>query len=175
MRMPISLASSVQARGPSTATRFPRCGTSAGSSKCRSRREVGTERPGLGPKLERGVQWRREDGLPVPLWDGRTGAISRSVAEAWRSTISSSKWNGTGRLGPKLAGESQHLGGRLRRLFLNAAVRPSRFDGPANEPEVRGADSNRGAWGHDTGGWTRKEMLDAMAARMMSRETVRPG
>ena len=72
-------------------------------------------------------------------------------------------------------GESQHLGGRLRRLFperRGAGVKDS-MDQRTN-PKFEGRILIEARRGHDTGGWTRKEMLDAMAARMMSRETVRP-
>ena len=67
---------------------------------------------------------RGQDGLPVPLWNGRTGAISRTVVEHWKKydlkMVLEKNWR---ELGPKLAGKIHIWVGDSDDYFLNAAVR----------------------------------------------------
>lgn len=119
---------------------------------------------------------RGKEGLPVPLWDGRTGAINRSVAEAWRKydlkLQVERNWKD---LGPKLAGKINIWVGDSDDYFLNAAVR--RFKDSMDQrtnPKFAGRILIEARKGHDNGGWTRKETLDAMAARMRGGAIERP-
>jgi Putative esterase len=66
---------------------------------------------------------RGDDGLPKPLWDGRTGKIDRSVLEHWkkydlRLTLEKN-WK---TLGPKLRGKLRIWVGEADDYFLNNAV-----------------------------------------------------
>jgi hypothetical protein len=114
---------------------------------------------------------RGRDGLPVPLWDGRTGTINRTVAGEWKKydlkLHLERNWKD---LGPKLAGKINIWVGDADDYFLNAAVRRFKdsMDRRAN-PKFAGRILIEARKGHDTGGWTRKEMFDAMAGRMMGR------
>jgi hypothetical protein len=110
---------------------------------------------------------RGKDGLPVPLWDGQTGAIDKTVLDHWRKydlkLILEKNW---AQLGPKLAGKINIWVGDSDDYFLNAAVRrlkdaTERFKNPAFDGTIL----IEARAGHSSGGWTRKEMLDAMAAR----------
>jgi hypothetical protein len=65
-----------------------------------------------------------EDGYPKPIWDKRTGAIDKSVADYWRehydlSYIMKRDWD---RLGPKLAGKLSFAVGDMDTWYLNNAV-----------------------------------------------------
>ncbi|MBY0460286.1 MAG: hypothetical protein K2V38_23465 [Gemmataceae bacterium] len=109
-----------------------------------------------------------KDGLPVPLWDGKTGAINKDVLDHWKKydlkLYMEKNW---ATLGPKLAGKVNVWVGDSDDYFLNAAVR--RFKDSADrlkEPKFDGVILIEARKGHSSGGWTRKEMLDAMAARM---------
>jgi hypothetical protein len=105
--------------------------------------------------------------LPVPLWDGQTGAIDKTVLDHWRKydlkLILEKNW---AQLGPKPAGKINIWVGDSDDYFLNAAVRrlkdaTERFKNPAFDGTIL----IEARAGHSSGGWTRKEMLDAMAAR----------
>jgi hypothetical protein len=66
---------------------------------------------------------RGDDGLPKPLWDGKTGKIDRSVLEHWkkydlRLTLEQN-WK---TLGPKLRGKLRIWVGDADNYFLNNAV-----------------------------------------------------
>lgn len=111
---------------------------------------------------------RGKDGLPVPLWDGRTGAIDKSVVEHWKKydlkRVLEKNWK---ELGPKLAGKIHIWVGDSDDYFLNAAVRrlkdsTERF----RQPPFDGTILIEARKGHASGGWSRRDMLDAMAARM---------
>jgi hypothetical protein len=112
---------------------------------------------------------RGKDGLPVPLWDGKTGAIDKSVVEHWKKydlkLVLETKWK---EIGPKLAGGKINVWvGEADDFFLNNAVHllkaatekltDPKFDGKI-QIEIRKP--------HTSGGWSRREMLDAMAERM---------
>jgi hypothetical protein len=72
-------------------------------------------------------------------------------------------------VGPKLAGKINIWVGDSDDYFLNAAVRRFKdsMDRRTN-PRFDGRILIEARRGHDNGGWTRKEMLAAMAGRMMS-------
>ncbi|WP_439623049.1 alpha/beta hydrolase-fold protein [Gemmata sp.] len=110
-----------------------------------------------------------KDGRPVPVWDGRTGAIDRAVLDHWKKfdllLVTKNNWKV---LGPKLAGGKVNVWvGDADEYFLNAAVR--RFKdatGALKNPKFDGTVMIEARKGHESGGWTRGEILDAMAARM---------
>jgi hypothetical protein len=109
------------------------------------------------------------DGLPVPVWDGKTGAIDHSVAAHWRKYDLMYRMVGDWKeIGPKLAGGKIHVWmGDSDDYFLNAACR--RFADAAvqlENPKFDGSIIIEARQGHTSGGWTRAEMLDAMAERM---------
>lgn len=65
------------------------------------------------------------DGYPKPIWDKRTSAIDKSVAEYWRERydlgyILTCDWK---TLGPKLAGKIHLKVGTNDQFYLSAAVR----------------------------------------------------
>lgn len=111
---------------------------------------------------------RGADGRPVPVWDGKTGKIDKTVAEHWRKydlkQVLEKNWTA---LGPKLAGGKINIWvGESDDYFLNVAVHrlkaaTVRFANPPFDGKI--AVELRKT--HALGGWTRKEMLDAMAKR----------
>lgn len=88
---------------------------------------------GMGDRWElSGLDWcawnavfgpRGTDGRPRPLWDGRTGAIDRSVIEHWKQydlrLVLESQW---AKLAPKLRGKLHIWVGDADEYFLNNAV-----------------------------------------------------
>lgn len=111
---------------------------------------------------------RGKDGLPVPLWDGKTGAIDKTVLEHWKKydlkMVLEKNW---AELGPKLAGGKVNVWvGDADDYFLNVAVR--RFKDATDRlknPAFDGTVMIEARKGHTSGGWARREMLDAMAKR----------
>jgi Putative esterase len=109
------------------------------------------------------------DGFPVPLWDGKTGAINKTVQEHWKKYdlmyVLSQNWS---TLGPKLAGGKLHVWvGDADDYFLNVAVR--RFEVAVqrlNNPRFDGFVQVEAKRRHEGGGWSRAQMLEAMAGRM---------
>jgi hypothetical protein len=108
---------------------------------------------------------RGEDGLPKPLWDGKTGKIDRSVVEHWKKydlrRVLQKNW---ATLGPKLKGKIRIWVGEADDYFLNNAVHL--LDAflskakPAHEGKiVFGPRKN-----HDWRGLTDKQMMEDMAA-----------
>jgi hypothetical protein len=111
---------------------------------------------------------RGADGLPVPVWDGRTGAINRGVLDHWKKYDLTkhvvANWK---ELGPKLAGGKVNVWvGDADDYYLNAAVHKFKAAvGQLSEPAFDGKVLIELRGTHRSGGWTRKERLDAMAAR----------
>jgi len=111
---------------------------------------------------------RGKDGLPIPVWDGRTGVIDKTVVEHWKKydlkLHLEQNWSA---LGPKLAGKINVWVGDADDYFLNAAVRRFKdsMDRRTN-PRFDGRILIEARAGHGSGGWSRQEMLDAMARRM---------
>jgi hypothetical protein len=111
---------------------------------------------------------RGPDGKPVPVWDGRTGKINKGVLDHWKRydlvRVMRDNWP---QLGPKLAGGKVNVWvGDGDDYFLNLAVHKlkataERFADPKFDGTIK-IDMRRG---HEGGGWTRKQMFDAMAAR----------
>lgn len=111
---------------------------------------------------------RGADGMPVPLWDGKTGEINKTVLEHWKkydlTKYVVSNWTA---LGPKLAGGKVNVWvGDADDYFLNAGVHKFQAAvGRLREPAFDGRILIELRGTHRSGGWTRRERLDAMAAR----------
>ncbi len=89
-----------------------------------------------------------KDGLPVPLWDGKTGrdrqVRGRALEEVRLEAVLEKNWK---ELGPKLAGGKVNIWvGDADDYFLNVAVRRLKdATDRLQEPEVRRHDPDRGA------------------------------
>lgn len=66
---------------------------------------------------------RGKDGLPVPLWDGKTGKMNREVVEHWKKydlrLVLETNWE---KLAPKLQGKLRVWAGEMDDYFLNESV-----------------------------------------------------
>jgi hypothetical protein len=104
------------------------------------------------------------DGLPRPLWDGRTGKIDRSVVGHWEKydlrLVLERNWRV---LGPKLRGKLHVWVGEADEYFLNNAVHL--LDGFLRRarPAYGGKITYGMGKGHDWRGLTQKAMLREMA------------
>jgi hypothetical protein len=109
------------------------------------------------------------DGFPVPVWDWETGAIDKGVVEEWKHydllLRLVDQWE---EIGPKLSGGKIHIWvGDSDDYFLNAAVRRLKDATERLEnPKFDGTILIEARRGHEAGGWSGSEMLDAMADRM---------
>ena len=137
---------------------------------------------GMGDSWTRsGGQWgawnatygpRGSDGLPVPLWDPKTGAINARAIEHWKQydlrLILENNWS---TLGPKLQGKI-HIGvGDADTYFLNNAVhRLDSFLSRANPP-FAGTILYGPRQGHCWGGLTDRQISEQMSAAI---EQARP-
>jgi Putative esterase len=107
---------------------------------------------------------RGADGLPKPLWDGRTGQIDRSVVAHWQQydlrMVLEKNWPA---LAPKLRGKIRIWVGEADDYFLNNAVH--RLDEflkrarPAAEHRITFGPGQ----GHSEGGWSDAQMMKEMA------------
>ena len=108
---------------------------------------------------------RGADGKPVPLWDPKTGAINREVAEQWKKydlrLYLEQNWK---TLGPKLKGKIHVWVGEADNYFLNNAVHLlDAFLGKA-DPAYGGKIEYGPGKGHCWLGLTERQMIDEMAA-----------
>lgn len=108
-----------------------------------------------------------KDGFPVPLWDGKTGKIDKTVLDHWKKydlkLVLEQNWK---TLGPKLAGKVNIWVGDADDYFLNNAVHLLKASlDKQTEPKFDGRILIEMRRGHSSGGWTQKQMLDDMAAR----------
>jgi hypothetical protein len=107
------------------------------------------------------------DGLPVPLWDGRTGAINKAVTAHWQKydllKVLEANWP---TLGPKLAGKIHLWVGEQDEYFLNLAVAKLKpmLESRRN-PAFDGRILIEPGRGHESGGWTRTQMFAEMTKR----------
>lgn len=111
---------------------------------------------------------RGKNAQPQPVWLGTDGTIDKTLANAWKKyDLKLHLEKNWATLGPKLAGGKVNIWvGDADDYFLNCAVhrlkasaaklRNPTFDGRI-EIEMRQP--------HTSGGWSRQEMLDAMAKR----------
>ncbi len=108
------------------------------------------------------------DGLPVPLWDGKTGTMTKAVQKHWEQydlrLVLEKNWK---TLGPKLAGGKVHLWvGDADDYYLNNAVHLLKASlEKQKDPPFDGKIFIEMRKGHGSGGWTSKQMTDEMAAR----------
>jgi len=110
---------------------------------------------------------RGKDGKPVPLWDPKTGALDKQVAETWKKydlrLVLEENWK---TLGPKLAGKLHVYVGDADDYFLNnAVVRLQKFLEKA-QPAYGGTIQYGWRGGHGWNPLTSTEMLKQMAARV---------
>lgn len=134
----------------------------------------------LGPGDEwhlSGKQWgswnavygpKGKDGQPVSLWHSDTGAINKDVAKQWEKyDLRLHLERNWATIGPKLAGGKINIWvGESDAYFLNNAVH--RFQEAAKKlsaPTFDGKITIEMRKGHISGGWSRQQMLDAMAKR----------
>jgi hypothetical protein len=108
------------------------------------------------------------DGLPVPLWDGKSGKIDKSVLDHWKKydlkLILEQNWK---TLGPKLAGGKVHIWvGDADDYFLNNAVHLLKASlEKRTEPKFDGKILIEMRKPHSSGGWTDAQMRNEMAER----------
>ena len=106
---------------------------------------------------------RGADGLPKPLWNGKTGTIDRSVLERWEQydlrLVLERNW---ALLGPKLHGKIHIWVGEGDDYFLNNAVHLLDDFLVKAKPAYGGKITFVPRTGHGVGGLTEKEMLKEM-------------
>jgi hypothetical protein len=107
---------------------------------------------------------RGADGLPKPLWDGKTGQLDRSVVEHWQQydlrLVLKKDWK---TLGPKLRGKIRIWVGEADEYFLNNAVHLLDEFLRSAKPAYEGKITFAPGQGHRRG-WSEKQMMDEMAA-----------
>jgi hypothetical protein len=107
---------------------------------------------------------RGDDGLPKPLWDGKTGKIDRSVVEHWKKydlrMVMENNWP---TLGPKLGGKIHVWVGEGDDYFLNNAVHLLDDFLSRAKPAYEGKITYGMRRGHGWRGLTEKELMDEMA------------
>ncbi len=110
---------------------------------------------------------RGKDGRPVPLWHGQTGAIDTAVLDHWKRydllKVVEKDWP---TLGPKLAGKVNLWVGDADDYYLNNAVHRLKIMlDKKTDPKFDGRVLIEMRQPHTGGGWTNRQMLDAMAKR----------
>jgi hypothetical protein len=113
---------------------------------------------------------RGEDGLPKPLWDGKTGKIDRSVVDHWKKyDLRLVLEKGWPVLAPKLRGKIHVWVGEADDYFLNDAVhRLDDFLSRA-KPAYEGKITYGLRKGHGWRGLSEKELMEEMAKAMKER------
>jgi hypothetical protein len=147
-----------------------------GSLRFTMRRECAMENLlGRGDSYTRsGGQWgawnatfspRGPDGQPVPLWDPKTGAIDRAVAEQWKQYDLRLILARDGKaLAPKLAGKLHIWVGETDDYFLNEAVHRLDESLKAADPPLNASIAYGPGKGHCWQGISEAELLREMAA-----------
>jgi hypothetical protein len=109
---------------------------------------------------------RGADGRPVPLWDGKTGAIDRTVAEQWRKydlrLLLETNWTA---LAPKLQGKISVWMGDADNYFLNNAARMLEAFFQKAQPPYQGRMFFAPMQGHCWIGLSDLEIMKEMGAR----------
>jgi hypothetical protein len=109
---------------------------------------------------------RGPDGLPVPLWDAKTGAIDRRVIPHWRQydlrLVLENNWK---TLGPKLRGKIHIWVGEADDYFLNNAVHLLDAFLSKADPAYEGKIVYGAGQGHTTG-WSHQQVMEEMAAAL---------
>jgi hypothetical protein len=107
---------------------------------------------------------RGDDGRPIPLWNGKSGKIDRSVLDHWKKydlrLVLQNNWK---TLGPKLRGKLRIWVGEGDDYFLNNAVHLLDSFLKTAKPEYDGKITYAIGKGHGWKGLTEKEMMKEMA------------
>lgn len=111
---------------------------------------------------------RGPDGLPIPLWHPKTGAINAAVLHHWRKydlrLVVQENWS---RLGPKLNGKLNIWVGDADDYFLNNGVHHfKRMTDALRSPPFQGTILIEMRKPHTSGGWTDAQMYEAMLSRV---------
>jgi S-formylglutathione hydrolase FrmB len=108
---------------------------------------------------------RGADGLPKPLWDGRTGALDHSVVEHWKKydlrRVLEENWS---TLAPKLKGKIHIWVGDADDYFLNNAVHLLDDSLKDLQPPFEGTITYGQRGGHGFRVLSERQLLAAMAA-----------
>src|SRR5262245_37726849 len=108
---------------------------------------------------------RGKDGLPVPLWDGKTGQMNRTVLDHWKKydlrLHLETNW---ATLGPKLHGKLRIWVGDADDYYLNNAVHLLDDFLKTARPAYGGKITYGPRAGHSWQGISQKDMLAEMAA-----------
>ena len=129
---------------------------------------------GAGDRWERsGMDWcawnatfgpRGADGMPRPLWDGKTGRLDRAVLDHWRKydlrLVLKNNWPA---LAPKLRGKLHIWVGEADDYFLNNAVHLLDEFLQTAKPAYEGTIVYGPGLGHSWDGQTEPERMRAMA------------
>jgi hypothetical protein len=108
---------------------------------------------------------RGADGLPKPLWDGRTGKIDRTVTEHWQKyDLRLRLQKDWAVLGPKLRGKLRIWVGEADDYFLNNAVHLLDDFLKRAKPAFEGKITFGPRQGHSWSALTERQMLAEMAA-----------
>jgi hypothetical protein len=155
-----------------------------GDTRFTMRHEVRIERVlGKGDRWELGGRdwgsWnavfgpRGDDGLPKPLWDGKTGKIDKSVLEHWKKyDLRLTVENNWQELAPKLRGKIRIWVGEADDYFLNNAVHLLDDFLSKAKPGYEGKITYGSRGGHGFRVLTARQIADEMAAAI---EKSRPG
>ncbi len=108
---------------------------------------------------------RGADGLPRPIWDGKTGKIDKGVLDHWQKydlrLVMQKDWRV---MGPKLRGKLHVWVGEADEYFLNNAVHLLEGFLQDAKPAHGGKIAFGSREGHNWRGLTEKEMMVEMAA-----------
>ena len=110
---------------------------------------------------------RGDDGLPKPLWDGKTGRSIRTWWSTGRSTTCGCGWRTTGPRSARSCSGKLHIWvGEADDYFLNNAVHLLDDFLQEARPAYRGKITYALGKDHFWRGLTPREMLDEMAAQV---------
>ena len=119
---------------------------------------------------------RGGDGLPKPLWDGKTGEINPDVVEHWKKyDLRLRMEDDWATLGPKLRGKLHIWVGEADDYFLNNAVHLLDDFLSDARPAYRGKITYAMGKDHFWRGLTPRRMLDEMAAQVEKGKTEKEG
>jgi S-formylglutathione hydrolase FrmB len=113
---------------------------------------------------------RGADGLPRPVWDGKTGAIDRAALERWEQydlrRVLQKNWP---TIGPKLRGKLHIYVGEADDYYLNNAVHLLDDFLKKARPDAQARITFASRMGHSWRGISEKRMLQEMAERVSGR------
>jgi hypothetical protein len=119
---------------------------------------------------------RGADGLPRPLWDGKTGKIDHKVAEHWKKydlrLVLQKDWQ---TLGPKLRGKLRIWAGEADDYFLNNAVHLLDDFLKTADPPYEGKIVYGMGQGHSWEGISERDMMREMGKAVEARRRAGEG